>query len=220
MNGRLNIFLLTLLTISSISNAQVQVSEEPRHKNVFENKYLRLLDVNIQPGDTTLFHIHSTPSVFLTLTSTNIGAQKKGLDWGKKRSVAGTARYQSFLNDTLIHRVSNFDAVSFHVTDMEILASYDISSQNKLLPFDVIFDNEKVVAYRLSSSSINQKVISNRGPIIAELVEGNQILYHNAKTKKTKTINKGGYLYIKPESSFYLTVVGSDKINLVLFEIK
>jgi hypothetical protein len=48
---------LFLLASATQTNAQkaVAVSKEPLHKNVFENKYLRVLDVKILPGDSTLF---------------------------------------------------------------------------------------------------------------------------------------------------------------------
>src|SRR5436190_5589694 len=102
-------------------NAQVQVSKEPHHKNVFENNYLRILDVHIEPHDTTLFHIHSTPSVTLMYTTTAIGIQNKGQNWGRGRNISGRASYSSFLNDSLVHRVTNADTMHFHVNVIEIL---------------------------------------------------------------------------------------------------
>lgn len=214
------IILYILIAIPVIVSAQVQVKLEPRHKNVFENKYVRILDVNIAPRDTTLFHIHSTPSFFLIFTKTTVGVQLKGQDWTKSTSNIGESWYQSFLNDTLVHRVTNCDTVPFHVTDMEILDTYNNSRNIEPLPFDVLLENEKVLAYSVSNVSIEQKIISNRGPIIAQLVEGDKILVHDDKTKKTEEIKKGSYLYIKPESSFYFTIPTDNKINLVLLEIK
>lgn len=215
------VFLLsTLSIISSSVKAQVQVSNEPRHKKVVENKYLRLLDVRIRPHDTTFFHIHSTPSVFLQFTNTTVGIQIKGEDWVKSQNNAGSASYRSFLNDTLVHRVSNWDTVSFHVTDMEILSAYNSNSQIKPLPFTVLFENEKTVAYRLTDSSFSKQFISNRGPMVAELVAGDAIIFHDTKNKKSTNIKAGKYLYIKPGSSFYLSATGKEAINLVLFEIK
>jgi hypothetical protein len=32
------------------------VRNEPRHHNVFENEFARILDVYLAPGDTTLYH--------------------------------------------------------------------------------------------------------------------------------------------------------------------
>ena len=201
-------------------SAQVQVRLEPRHKNVFENKYVRILDVNIVPGDTSQFHIHSTPSFFLRYTNTNVWTQTKGQDWTQSLRAPGEPSYDSFLNDMLIHRVTNSDTVAFHVTDIEILAPYHSSNQIKSLPFEVLLENEKVFAYRVSNSSLDKKTISKRGPVIAQLIEGDKILVHDKKTKKTEEINKGGYLYIKPESSFYFTAPVDAKINMVLLEIK
>lgn len=134
-NRLLKKLLVAILFISSTLAAQVQVSKEPRHKNALENKYLRLLDVEIPPGDTTLFHTHSTASVFLHFTNTTVGTQIKGKEWKKARNIAGTASYSSFLNDTLVHRVSNLDTVPFHVTDVELLSPYKPAKKLQPLPF-------------------------------------------------------------------------------------
>lgn len=220
MNKKEVILLFILIAIPLLAIAQVQVRFEPRHKNVFENKYIRILDVNIAPGDTSQFHIHSTPSFFLRFTNTNVWTQNKGQDWTQSLRAAGEPSYDAFLNDQLIHRVTNSDTAAFHVIDIEILASYHYKRQIKSLPLEVLLENEKVFAYRLSNSSMNQKVISKRGPIIAQLIEGDKILIYDKKTKKPKEIRKGGYLYIKPESSFYFMVPEDENINLVLLEIK
>jgi len=94
------VFAFAVFVATSMLTAQVQVSKEPLHKKVLENKYIRLLDVWIQPGDTTLFHIHSTSSVFLQFTNTTVGIQIKGKDWAKTHNIEGSASYRSFLNDT------------------------------------------------------------------------------------------------------------------------
>src|SRR6186997_2084863 len=96
MKSKIFFFLTITLTGSLLLTAQVQVSNEPRHKKVFENNYIRLLDVWLQPGDTSLFHIHSTPSVFLYFSGNTIGTQEKDGDWVKEKTVAGKTWYRSF----------------------------------------------------------------------------------------------------------------------------
>jgi hypothetical protein len=186
---------------------------------VLENKYIRLLDVNIQPGDTSLFHIHSTPSVFVHFTNTVVCAQIKGKEWETGKNTEGNVSYRSFDNDTVVHRVSNCDTVPFHVTDVELLSSYKPDIKLQPLPFTLLFENEKVIAYRLTDSSFNKQIISGRGPVVAELVEGNEILFHDTRKKKSTSIKTGKYLYIKPGSSFYFSAKRNEKVNLVLFEI-
>jgi len=200
--------------------AQVQVSKEPMHKKVLENKYIRLLNVWIQPGDTSLFHIHSTPSVFLILTTATTVSQIMGGEWEKGKYEAGYSWYRSFFEDTLVHRVGNCDTVPFHVNDIEILSSWKNNNTTSPLPFNILYNNDKAIAYKLTNNSFNKQQISNRGPMIAELVEGDMVYYIDSATGNKKEIKTGNYLYIEPASSFYFSFNGKGKMNLVLFEIK
>lgn len=219
MNYRL-FFLSILLMAAFGAQAQVQVRNEPRHKNVIENKYFRVLDVNIPPHDTTLQHTHSTPSVILLFTNTVTAQQLKGQDWVKSQSIAGSAFYRDFAKDTVIHKVSNWDTGPYHVTDIELLSAYEPNSGRKPLPFTVLFDSDRAFAYRVTDSSINKQTISDRGPMIAGLVAGDDIILHDTKNNRSVDIKPGKGTYIAPGTSFYLTKTGTKEINLVLFELK
>ena len=212
-------FLFTILALALLKTtyAQVPVREEPRHKPVLQNKYLRLLDVWLPPGDTTMYHIHATPSLFVVLSSTLTASQIKGGEWVSDRSAAGKTWYRSFVNDTLIHRVANIDTASFHVNDIEILSSFDVSSHKAALSFPVLIENERAVAYQLKSDALNNKVIASRGPFVAELISGNAS-FHDADKKSVTALQAGKYLYIPPGSSFYFSSPG--EMNMILLEIK
>jgi quercetin dioxygenase-like cupin family protein len=41
----------------------VPVEQEPHHRWIFENQYVRVLDVVLAPGESTLFHTHSHDSI-------------------------------------------------------------------------------------------------------------------------------------------------------------
>ncbi|CAN5727904.1 hypothetical protein BH10BAC2_BH10BAC2_15610 [soil metagenome] len=220
MKNKRAALLTIILCYSFVLSAQVQVSKEPRHKNALENKYVRLLDVHIRPGDTSLFHIHSTPSVFLHFTNTVVCSQVKGKEWVTVKNIQGNASYRSFVNDTLVHRVSNCDTVPFHVTDIELLSSYKPARKLQPLPFILLFENEKVIAYRLTAAVFNNQIIKSRGPMIAQMVAGSEVTIHNKKGKELSQLKAGKYLYIKPDTAFYFSANGYKEINMVLFEIK
>ena len=210
-----------MLFCSAVLTAQVPVREEPRHHPVFQNKYIRLLDVWLPAGDTTLFHIHATPSLFVILSNTVTGSQIKDSAWSNTQSKAGTTWYRSFSPDTLVHRVCNADTVVFHVNDIEILSQYDVTAQGKKpLPFPVEFENEKAIAYRLTAIADHSPIINKRGPMIAELITGKGIIFHNSTTGQTKEIEAGKYLYIEPGIAFYFSAAENKAIDMVLFEIK
>lgn len=214
------IFFTLAIFFSTISIiAQVQVSKEPRHKLVLENKYIRLLDVWLPPGDTTEFHVHSTPSLFLHLSNTYIATQVMEKEWINDQNIPGNAWYRSFSPDSMVHRVANRDRVSMHVTDIEILSAFDTIDIREPLPLPLIFENEKSFAYRLTDSTFNHGIIQNRGPMVIQLAAGRKVAFINARTNKSIPLLQGGYIYVEPNTQFYLNP-SKGRIDLVLFEIR
>ena len=212
--------VLILCAAASLS-AQVPVREEPRHRMVLQNKYIRILDVWMQPGDTSLYHIHATPSLFLQLSNTTISSQIMGQQWVKEKFETGKAWYRSFLNDTLVHRVSNWGTTPLHVTDIEILSAYhNAPTEIKPLPFPLLFENEKSFAYRLTKADLKNQIISGCGPMIAQLAIGEKVNFIDILENEKKELKTGEYLYIPSGATFYFTTKETKTINLVLFEIK
>jgi hypothetical protein len=59
----------------------VPVHEEPRHRLVFDSPVARVLDIQIPPGDTTLFHTHSNPILYVNMSSSQTRGQTLGQEW-------------------------------------------------------------------------------------------------------------------------------------------
>ncbi|MCX6316179.1 MAG: hypothetical protein NTW29_02735 [Bacteroidetes bacterium] len=213
------IFLVFICFLSLTATAQVQVSKEPFHPPVLENKYIRLLNVWLQPGDTTQFHIHSTPSVFLHFTKTKTAAQERGKTWIEDISVPGKSWYRSFVNDTLIHRVANIDTVPFHVTDIELLSGYQPNKEFSPLPFPVLYENERVVVYQLTKESLRGEMITGPRPMVAELVAG-ELKYENLPTNDQRSLKGGDFLFISQGANFHLSPAGNGPVLLILIEIR
>jgi quercetin dioxygenase-like cupin family protein len=53
----------------------VPVEQEPHHRWIFENQYVRVLDVVLAPGESTLFHTHSHDSIAVRLTDASVQEQ-------------------------------------------------------------------------------------------------------------------------------------------------
>ena len=220
--------IITVICISvaiGVSNklsAQMQVSKEPRHRLVIDNEYIRLLDVWIEPGDTTEFHKHSTPSVFCYFTNTSVRTQKKGEQWESNQNIAGKAWYESFTPEARVHRVTNIDTAAMHVIDVELLKAYDADQAIPDVPMDlpILFENEKVYAYSVTSASQLSKTMVGRGPIIAELISGSNLVFLNEMTGETAEIQPGQFKYVDPNAFFKFTSKGKGQIQMVLIELK
>lgn len=69
----------------------VPVHEEPRHRLVFESPGTRILDVNIPPGDTTLFHTHSDPILYVNMSASQTRSQTVGGEWSGGDAAQGAS---------------------------------------------------------------------------------------------------------------------------------
>jgi hypothetical protein len=99
----------------------VAVEQEPHHRVIFENQYVRVLDVVLHPGETTLFHRHSLDNVPIQLSDATVKRQFPGEDWAASPAKEGSVGFVGGSKSPYIHRISNTGATVFHVVDVEIL---------------------------------------------------------------------------------------------------
>lgn len=59
----------------------VPVFQEPRHHLVVDTPSLRIVDIQIPPGDTTLYHRHDSPMLYVPIASSRTRNQNLGEEW-------------------------------------------------------------------------------------------------------------------------------------------
>src|SRR3954469_19236095 len=165
-------FLLLLIVQAFICSAQtvVPVKDEPRHHNVFENSFIRILDVHINPGDTSLFHKHATPSVFIVLHPVKTGSEVK-IEEQKATALASpdpSITFEGFYKSPRIHRVWNEDTSQYHVMDIEILSKgrHAVSAPIQQDGFKLLFDEQPVRAYRLTLQGGSNTKVQRQNPLL------------------------------------------------------
>lgn len=60
----------------------VPVYHEPHHRQVFQSGPVRILDLQIPPGDLSWFHSHTSPVLYVTLGTSQTRTQNLGEEWG------------------------------------------------------------------------------------------------------------------------------------------
>lgn len=100
----------------------VMVHEEPRHRLVHETPDLRVLDVQIQPGDTTLFHTHDGPITYVTVGTSSTDQMALGGAWNGTQPrtpppgrIGAVRAVQSYADTPLTHRVTNVGSTLFRL---------------------------------------------------------------------------------------------------------
>jgi mannose-6-phosphate isomerase-like protein (cupin superfamily) len=67
------------------------VHQEPHHRQVFQHGPLRIIDLQIPPGDMSWFHTHEWPVFYLTVADSQTRTQILGEEWGARGRGAGGA---------------------------------------------------------------------------------------------------------------------------------
>jgi len=213
------ISLFTVFIYVSYCSAQVPVSEEPMHHNVFTNAYVRVLDVHIQPGDTTQFHKHATPSVFVVLHPVRTGSEviqeeAKATVFQKDASIT----FEGFYKTPRIHRVWNEDTSEFHVMDIEILNKDPHTITDTLQqPFQLLFDEKPVRTYRLNIDNNNTISVSSKEPmLVISLTDAQQTVSVNDKSFN----KKGDFLFVPPGSPLEITNKNNQHFSFAVLQFK
>ena len=216
---RRNCIMLVLSVVVCLSgSAQVQVSEEPMHHKVLDNGWVRVLDVHVPAGDTSGWHKHSTPSVFLILSNTKTGSQVK-VEPGKPSFADGRIWFEGFYDTPRIHRVWNEDDHEFHVIDMELPHKpyRKIDAPFTDAAFKLLFDERPVRGYRMTLAAGRAVDLNGRrAPVVVIRVDdGSEVKVHDAVLRK-----KGDYVFVPSGEKLGFDNKGQKDVQLAVFELK
>lgn len=109
----------------------VAVFREPRHHLVFQGRFVRVLDVRVPPGDTTLYHVHADPHVGVMIATARTWGQARGAPASAVDSLAdsiGTILDNANEQLPYSHRVGNADTVAFRYVVGQLLAPSGIAA--------------------------------------------------------------------------------------------
>jgi hypothetical protein len=118
-----SIILLVLANTSSVfAQAPVPMHEEPRHRLALTHEQLRVMDVRIHPGDTTLFHVHDLPALYVAVSTAPVDIQLLNEQWGGTHPAADPGRRPgdvdvdtSYVRQPIAHRVTNVGSQLFNL---------------------------------------------------------------------------------------------------------
>jgi len=104
------------------SSAAVAIEKEAYHRVVLENQYVRIVDVRIPPGQTTLFHMHQRDNVSVRVSGGLTQGQIQGKDWNpSKQNERGSVNFSNGSKQPYTHRIKNLGTDIYHVIDVELL---------------------------------------------------------------------------------------------------
>ena len=219
-------YLFTQLIIGCclISAAQnyVHVRDEPRHHNVFENDFIRVLDVYLGPGDTTLYHLHETPSVFIILSNSNVGSRLLGKQPQKGANVNGIISYDTIATPR-IHQVWNEDTSWFHVLDIELTSK---NNKKEIKPLQnaslkLLFNEQQVNGYNAEfKAGESLQLPASPGGYLIVSKEQASVDYSLHHADHHRLLKAGHYFWIESGEEFSIQSNENKAVSFVVLQLK
>jgi hypothetical protein len=209
--------LLVFIVCNNIS-AQVPVIQEPHHKTVLLNDYIRLIDVHLKPHDTTMYHIHAEPSVVVFISKSLMGTQDmsgNGLPSGEV--LPGQTVFKDYASNPVTHRVYNGGTNVFHVMDIELEKKEPAADSCAALLLSNVETpiNEKLVrVYKFDVTA--DKSLSINKSSCAHLL----ICISGEISTSGKKITAGAYAFFDPNTQISVSNNQNSSSTCVLLELK
>jgi hypothetical protein len=195
------------------------VEQEPHHKIVFQNQYVRLIDLQVKAGDTTLTHTHSAASVVVFLSNSTFAIQDVGRSPVVTEVKAGDIVYRAYDEKPVTHTVWEQGSPMFHCMVVELMKQHPGNDTCSILSGPGVkfqWQQKSVSAYALSipkggqyhlqKSNCAWFLIDVSGIVRAVSSGGNQPL------------QAGGFVYFPPQSE--LEIDGNENAGCVLLALK
>lgn len=212
-------FFLVFFSTRTFAQKVVEVRDEPYHKPVFQNDVIRLLNVVIPPGDTSLYHRHQLPSLFVFLEETKIGMQDLGQAPGQMVTTLGQTWFSGYEKGPHIHRAWTTDErVNLHAIDIEIL-KFNPNDSDPIVTdpsLELIVDSPAARIYKVTVPAAGQLSLKwNANPVVV-------IPYTGSVRLNGKPLNRATYKFLD-KRTISLTVnstLSPSSVSCYFYEIK
>jgi hypothetical protein len=222
--------LAVVPTLARSAEQVVPVSQEPRHHKRFENEYFRVLEVIIEPGDTSLFHEHARDMGLVVIQGAEMREEVlNNLEAKISQTKANAIRFWDVQNGQpypYIHRVTTIGKDALKLIGFEIVnpspGGFAVSDRSGAPAYVSTIDNARARAWRLKLEP-EQSVppIVQSGPGVRVILSGDQLTETVAEARERQIRVKPGSFEWQPAGTTRtLKNTGTVPVELAEWELK
>lgn len=208
----------------------VPVHEEPRHRLVHEGPELRVLDVQIAPGDTTLFHRHDAPIAYVYISPAPTKAQVLGQDWaGASPNTSPAPAVGSVLfNETYAvapveHRVTNPGEVPFRLIAVLNRGPGQAGGPEESLGGASPIESSGRWFRSARQTLANQATWvweGHRRPVVVVQVSSGTVLVEPETGASSNLQSPGDFIVLQPKDRVHFRNAGDESVTLAMVEVR
>jgi mannose-6-phosphate isomerase-like protein (cupin superfamily) len=203
---------LLLAPKALLAQRVVHILEEPRHRTVWQDGDVRVLDVQINPGDTTLAHTHDSPIMYTFISS------------GSGSSNGRVSSNTNYASEPFTHSVSNAGPGLFRIIAIAHFGPGDPAvggSRPDGLAGDPQLENQWFRSYRVELAPGQETTVHrHRNPaLIVQVTEGStQVTREDGITAELTRM--GDWAWRNAESPYRIKNVGTAPLSVVVNEAR
>ena len=208
----------------------VPVHQEPRHRLVHEGPGLRVLDVEIAPGDTTLFHRHDAPIAYVYISPAPTKAQVLGQDWGSTSPntdpapVIGSVLFnETYAAAPVEHRVTNPGEVPFRLIAVLNRGPGQANGSEELVvgmdPIEASGRWFRSTHHTLSGQATWVWEGTSR-PVVVVQVSSGAVVFQPGTGPSSNLQSPGNFIILQPEDRAQFRNQGDEPVTLAIVEVR
>jgi quercetin dioxygenase-like cupin family protein len=223
-----------VVAMAAVAAAQVPLNKDPRHRVVFENAELRVLDVNVPVGGSTTNHLHDRDIVTVSMSA---GPETRVESPGQPNSVRpsrplGDASIAEYAGKTGSHKVDNLGKSPYQLFAVENLRASGWSTPALLSKQSAALATEgrafRVYDVRLESGhhqvshthSATTIVVLLTGKVMSDGPDAQAKAYAPAAVGLKQLDQTGQWLLVPKGDSHHVVRLGKDDARVIEIEVR
>jgi hypothetical protein len=211
--------MIALFSAEKIA-AQITVHQEPHHKIIFENEYVRLIDLTLRPNDLTLEHTHSIASAVVFLTHSKVAIKDAGKPPVVTEFEPGNTVFRNYGEKPVLHTVwiedtSVFRCLVAEMVHRELVPAGPVDQEDSIKK--LLWRQKLADAYAIHlSSGQNYTLLKSGCAYLLICFSGKTGIEHAAKTQ---SLEAGEYAFFAPGQEVVLHAKGQQSTGCVLLKL-
>jgi hypothetical protein len=222
--------LLTVATLplslpAGAQDTYVPLSEEPGHVQMLINDVVRAVYLVVPPGESTLYHEHTTDIATVTLEGTELENQI----WMQEPTVtqrnAGRVAFSGYGAEPYIHRVGNVGDGTFRIVAVEIFSPPDpefAGAGGRQMPYELALENDRVRIWRIALEPAQSNALFRIGLPTVRIVQIGGTLAERVDRGmlQSRPVMQGNIQWLPAGTSVSVSNVGQTEVVIYDMEIK
>ncbi len=214
------IVLLSLVATQETS-APVPVEQEPNHHLLLKNENVLVLRVTLQPGDRSLYHVHSVDDVAVWIGNTSATQQLLNLpESSPVEQKPGNISLRTLHETPFTHRVHNVGPGLFDVLDVELLQRPERPSPAVAGPVAGENPSARVYKWTLAPGGVTPLHTHERPYLIVAVTGFPLKMTAPDGQSNTHEVKPGDFHWVSTKITHSLANAGNEQGQIVEIELK